>query len=266
MRIKSDFKDYYDVAQAMGQDLDFVYFRYPKVVQLKTNPWKELILPRRFEGTNKLTIKRGALGFCGKIYPFFELSKFGEAYHNYCVNGKEGQDLNKEAKKTRKFCFNINDVDSFVTQKYPKEIAFFNVKPSWSKYAPSAGHWTTNERRAVFEDFFEKMNKTANSFKYLFEENHSPIFTINIEHDEKSLFPERKSAITKLMFNDSLKQFDFFRMFEPSLAYQEISSFLGGLAVPNKPMPIHSDEMKAEIAGFDKKYSFRTPATKRKYK
>ena len=46
------------------------------------------------------------------------------------------------------------------------------------------------------------------------------------------------------------------RIKDPYTAYQELSMYLGNMAFPNKPIPTISDEVMAEIKGFNK-FSFR---------
>jgi hypothetical protein len=47
--------------------------------------------------------------------------------------------------------------------------------------------------------------------------------------------------------------------------YQEIAMFLGGLATPQKPIPVPSDKDMVSIKGFDR-FSFRKEPTKKKKK
>ena len=48
---------------------------------------------------------------------------------------------------------------------------------------------------------------------------------------------------------------------DPYTAFQEIAMFLGGMAMPLKPIPHLSDEIIAASKGFDK-YSFRKDKSK----
>ncbi len=60
----------------------------------------------------------------------------------------------------------------------------------------------------------------------------------------------------KIVYNASLKELEFFRLFDPYTAFQEISMFLGGLAVPLKEIPQVPDKIMVGIKGFDQ-WSFR---------
>jgi len=59
-----------------------------------------------------------------------------------------------------------------------------------------------------------------------------------------------------LTLNGELKKFEFFRVLDPFQTFQELYMYLGGLAVPDKPLPKLDDKTMAEIKGFNK-YSFR---------
>ena len=60
----------------------------------------------------------------------------------------------------------------------------------------------------------------------------------------------------KMIFNASLKDYEFFRVVEPYTAFQEIQMFMSNLAVPLKPIPEIPDKIMVDIKGFDK-WSFR---------
>jgi hypothetical protein len=60
-----------------------------------------------------------------------------------------------------------------------------------------------------------------------------------------------------MAWNACLKDLEFFRIVDPYTAFQEIAMFLGGLAVPLKPIPHVDDKTMVEAKGFDKKWSFR---------
>ena len=58
--------------------------------------------------------------------------------------------------------------------------------------------------------------------------------------------------------NVRLNQYEFFKIFGPQEAFQEIEMFMSNLAFPNRPIPHVSDEDLALAKGFDK-WSFRKP-------
>lgn len=90
-------------------------------------------------------------------------------------------------------------------------------------------------------DFFcEDFSK----YKEIFREYKVPIFIINL-------------AEGTLDLNCELKYFEFYRIFDSYLAFQEIYMYLSGiLGGEFKTIPHISDEIMAEAKGFDK-FSFR---------
>jgi hypothetical protein len=58
---------------------------------------------------------------------------------------------------------------------------------------------------------------------------------------------------------------EFYRVFDPYQAYQEVAMWLSNQAVPIKPIPEMSDEIKAESKGFNK-FSFRKDPSSKKRK
>jgi len=56
--------------------------------------------------------------------------------------------------------------------------------------------------------------------------------------------------------NDSLSQYNFQTVKDSFTAFQDIYTYLGGKASPEKELPVLSDEIMRDIKGFDK-FSFR---------
>ena len=65
-----------------------------------------------------------------------------------------------------------------------------------------------------------------------------------------------KRESSEIEFNPLLRQFGFYKIAPPAQAFQELSMWLSNQARPMKPMPIITDELKAQSKGFDK-HSFR---------
>lgn len=67
-----------------------------------------------------------------------------------------------------------------------------------------------------------------------------------------------------LVYNECLRNYQFYKVFDPFSAYEAISAFLNNIARPMKPIPKIDDKLLAEAHGFDK-WSFRKePGKKRK--
>jgi hypothetical protein len=65
-----------------------------------------------------------------------------------------------------------------------------------------------------------------------------------------------------IVYNAPLKDLEVFRLVDTYTAFQEISMFLGGLAVPLKEIPQVPDKIMVGIKGFDE-WSFRKPPRER---
>ena len=62
----------------------------------------------------------------------------------------------------------------------------------------------------------------------------------------------------KIVYNECLKELEFFRLMDTFTAYQELQMYFGAMAQPNRPVPQVSDKDMISIKGFDN-WSFRKP-------
>lgn len=238
MRIVADHRDYYDCIQAYGQDRSLVYVRKPEMVRMKHDhyyrideghdSWPFPSHPHSF-GIHAVRI----IGFCGNIYPMIELVD---------------QDYRSWSHSPVVRCFNIVDVDAFA------EVATnnrdFENYHGGSKRRGWRHRWHRADRKD-FLKFFDECEKTKASYRSMFEDRMCPVFVAT----------ESGAGIgdtPNIVYNALLRPHEFFRVFDTHATFQEIAMFLGGLAVPQGPMPVISDEMKIHSHGFDK-WSFRRP-------
>jgi hypothetical protein len=234
----SDFHDYYDSVQAAGQDQSLVYLRTRKEVELKNSSYP---FPRfggiapRFEHSPRLPMVQIVVGFCGKIYPILRLSH------------QRPPDTNPD----NAFCYTLSDVDAFVDGHFKRrEIETYRSKPRRPGLADF--RWDRRQRRENFKEFFDASAAKQDAFTQLFLDNRCPIFVASTwwEGDKR---PPRKY---KIVFNECLKELEFFKLIDTYRAYQEVQMYLGAMAQPNKPIPAVSDKDMVSIKGFDK-WSFR---------
>lgn len=135
-------------------------------------------------------------------------------------------------------CFNLSEIDDFVAKhlktKYVEE--YRRKKSVWHKQRVTKRHY--------FEKWFEEcQQKDYNSW---FIEAHCPVFLVKYAH--------KKASIT---YNPSLREWEFVRIFDPYMAFQEISMYYGGvLGGIKEHVPDVPDKVLAEAKGFDK-WSFR---------
>lgn len=227
---------------AEGQDQSLVYQRHKKTEKLLSFPFFNI-------GNNSsnsiFDIRSHTIGFCGKIYPVIELNRNK-------IYGKEKYYNKKESKV--KYCYTLEDVDAFVKEYYSEEYIekFFNAKKNVFRDI----FW--KDSRENFASFFnrakERKQQVEEKSKKHFE-NMCPVFTAYYDQ----ILDSKRNVIQygQITYHDSLKQLEFFRVFDPFQAFQEINMWLANQAVPMKPIPEMPNDVKIEAAGFDKKISFR---------
>ncbi|MGO8750882.1 MAG: hypothetical protein ACLQNE_33465 [Thermoguttaceae bacterium] len=240
MRIVSDFHDYYDVVQATGQDQTVVYLRTRTEVELHRDSFPFPILggtPPRYEfrprGVPNLQIVQMVAGFCGKVYPILQLShqRLSEPRPNIAL------------------CYRLSEVDAFVENRFKqREIEIYRLKLRGRRE-----YWPVKQRREKFEEFFDIYATKQSAFGRLFLENRCPIFVASTWWGT-----DKGCREYKIVYNECLKELEFFRLIDTYTAYQELQMYFGAMAQPNKPIPQVSDKDMISIKGFDK-WSFRKP-------
>lgn len=229
------YKDYYDIGQGEGQDRSITYVRTPEVRPCSYNfgglcrgPSRSPRINNYFynQVTKGILISHRIIGFCGNIYYVAILS-----YTKY----KGHETITEKA-----YCYRLDEIDDFVqTHSSQKEYASY-MKTS------KRGGWSASFR-ANMRAFLDKMGKDKNIYNSLFLEERSPTFVV--KWDNKA----GKAIVT---FNVPLKEFEFYRVFPPYQAFQEVQMFMSNLAMPEKVIPKISDEDMIMCKSFDK-YSFR---------
>jgi hypothetical protein len=226
MRIISPFYDYYDSVQAQGQDQTLIYLRAPREIVSKTRlfPFVEKL---RHWGNN-IVARIEVIGFCGRVYPVLLI-----------------QNPRDTAVKPV-YCYNVNEIDAFVERQFkPLIVERYYAKKKRSYWSERWNYTSHNTLVALFQD----AEQHAGDYAHLFRDEHAPIFRCWEGHE------------TRITYNACLKDVQFFRVFDPFTAFQEIQMFLGGMAFPEKPIPKIDDMTMAAAKGFDK-FSFRKPKSK----
>jgi hypothetical protein len=142
-------------------------------------------------------------------------------------------------------------VDGFVEQHFRRrEIEIYRSKPRRWRFADSV--WPRNQRREKFEEFFTTFAAKRAAFSQVFIDNECPIFVASTWWD----IGKRREY--KIVYNECLKDVEFFKLIDTYTAFQELQMYLGGIARPIKPMPHISDKDMVSIKGFDE-WSFRKP-------
>ncbi len=240
MRIISDFHDYYDCIQGMGQDQEMIYLRRPVEESYydKKMPFGDLpVFYDDYGRQTDLSVRIYVVGFCGKIYPIMRM-------HLYRPNGESSEAT----------CFNMEDTEAFMVGALKKrDFADYENKDRWRR---RGGGVLASRNRKVFEDFWKKWGEKKESFQNLFDEHKAPIFVATFGRH-----PWQDSN-RKIVYNGCLKEVEFFRVIEPFTAFQELAMYWGNVAQPNRPIPEVSDEDLLVAKGFDPKWSFRKEPSK----
>lgn len=225
MRIISDFKDYYDSVQSLGQDRSLIYYRKTKEDSVFPGifPWTG---GNRYFQLSSFIYDCFIIGFCGKIYPLLKIES------NWRYKPKISYNVT--------ICCNLEDVDCLVKNHYrEKQIeGYFAKKNLYRK------NWSLCCNRQIFKTFFDKCEEKKESYKEYFSEH--PVFVV-----------KDRDRHRYIEYNACLKDFNFVRQVDVFTAYQQIQMHISNIAVPQKPIPEISNNDMIEAKGFDLKFSFR---------
>lgn len=235
MRIISDFHDYYDSVQAVGQNQTLVYIRKSEEVEVQEYPFPVFRFARSFGSNERCQpqVCQHIVGFCGKIYPVLVLTHV--ATNSVAV------------------CHSLDDVDRFIEHNFrPNLVAEYNRK---AKRRWRWQDWPCSSRDA-FDRHFAACAAKKDSFVEVFVAKGCPVFVGTAGRYNW------RALSGKIVYNACLKDLEFFRLFDIYTAFQEIAVYLGGLATPQKEIPQVPDKIMVGVKGFDE-WSFRKPPQRR---
>lgn len=234
--IARNHRDYYDTVQAFGTDRSLVYLREQKVLGGSRVGFGDLIkFPERILlSGNKYDRKTSkpplfwrwlVVGFCGKVYPGVTISAGYES--------------------PRVTLYDVELVHSFVAENCGEAGIFeYEGKSRRSKWSKRYSKLYPSEKQEIIA-FFDSVAAVENKFLDRFMEFGTPILAVVEDGRYSTTYKDA-----------NLKDLEFFKKFDASHAYQEISMFLGGIASPEKPIPPVSDDDMRDAKGFDA-WSFR---------
>jgi hypothetical protein len=137
----------------------------------------------------------------------------------------------------------MEEVDQFMTSLF---------KPEYVEAYQGKGHprildrmWPRWCRQEEFAKLFRWYEGNQDKYAEWFLKHHCPVFVAKSTGFED-----------EIVWNGCLKDVEFFRVFDTFKAFQEIAMYYGGLAAPQKPIPVVPDKVLAGAKGFDK-WSFR---------
>ena len=251
MRIISKHSDYYDCVQKFASDDPNVYLRISKretitpddsLKELLVSFWKTYL-----DGhvvSRKYTIDITLIGFCGKVYPALRIS-YTEKLKDYV-----------------EYIYDIEHMDKLVDGVHDKKLKELYTKQEYRRWKQKAS------LRDDIKSFFDKWYGST-KFENLFWEFKSPIFTLRNTCEHRFRINSYYNTINgdmSFVVNGSLKNYNFQKVFDPYLAYQEVEMYyFGVLGCTEKDTVQISDLDMRNQKGFDK-MSFKKSPTKRKPK
>lgn len=219
MRIISEFRDYYDCIQRMGQDQSIVYLREKKVIEMQ---WPFPGCSGYYGPWNSNLTQHCIIGFCGNITPLVE--------------------LRADEESPPVLCWDTEATDAFM-QAHMKAH-------EWRDYRKSRWSWRSNFRR-----FFEECARRKSSFEYLFRDHHSPLFVASGGNNKpKIVF---NACLKDVQFYTRYDSYQAFQ--ELAMYMGGVLGTHGGHKTKYQGEPMSSEVSDRDLAaakGFDK-FSFR---------
>lgn len=228
MRIISKFQDYYDCLQNY-QDKNLVYIRKEtyddayRTEESSASEFSSVFGQYTSSYYSRITDYRFiVVGFCGKLYEGIHF-RTGPNYATL-------EDI---------YCYDADSTRDFLTDNVPQK--------DWDK---------AYKGRNFFNKRTSGPNMFDNSFKLSVNDS-SRLMHLS------SLFQEKKvpifvSSRKGIIFNTSLRNIQFYKVFDTFQCFQELEMYIGGvLGNANPPIPEISNDDMIVAKGFDLKFSFR---------
>jgi hypothetical protein len=241
MRIIGKTRDYYDSVRAFGIDPNCVYIRKREEADIKDIDFDFNSVfytdisynKNRFpflgdgRGNGDFHWKMYIIGFSGRLYPCVKLEYEHTIYH-----------------KTEKFVSYVYDpadiIDFLTTHKLKKIIKIYQETGGWNNL--------TEEKMNGFFAYVKGKDKECED---LFHLERIPTFVLNI-------------LDKKLVWNEILEDFQFYKVVDTFTAFQELSGYISGVLGGQSPKTVDiSNEVMIHKRGFNDMSFKKTPGTKR---
>jgi len=241
MHIISKFHDYYDRAMQHGQDLGRPFLRNQDAYDVSRTSSRAVPVPAYLEavlaelrpampalaeyrkGNERLIVRPGVVLFAGVLYPCAALERQPFNIHNGLLYPASLS----QPTPTWRLVYSGDELQSLLVQweERPK-----SPLPAWR--ATRHGDW---------ESFMAL--RGSKKWHGWAQEHHCAILSVG------------GSPLT-IAVNPELHALQFYRVFTPEQAYQELDMFLGGLAAPERNTVVIEDKYRIPQHGFDAQ-SFR---------
>lgn len=235
MRIISNFFDYYDNAMSYGIDKDLIYNRKLEIIEVDKK-YKKDEITRFIDAFNPFEV----IGFCGRMYPVY----LDHTDKRNCKKALQPKLMQKDYNPFWRYRY-ANTYRAY----YSFEEVEANYDPKHSDYSLKRIFDTSNKywkpvSVSAYREIDNYIGKTISDD--IFREYDSPIIHWVLNGDK-----------INITINPMLSNFNFMIKHDPFSAFQEIAMYIGNNLVKQvDPTVNFSDELKRDIAGFDK-WSFR---------
>jgi hypothetical protein len=280
MRIISKFQDFYDTAMAHGQDLTNIYSRHPKDLsptpeglkvitnepllgdKAKKRDWRYArstsadSVARSWSVGQHFLCHAISVVFCGRIYRGIKITQIkaiegvdviDRGPYPYCPNGLFVATTNT--------FYDIASIDEYMATRQYTEKFSISKSSRWNDKPPreSMVHYFGMDVPTVIDACMD-MKLPILVWDY--------VFPITGPSDIRHINP----AKYMLQENVSLRDYQFYKIFDACTAYQELDMFVAGMYAPEGKPPVEvADKFKQQQHGFDC-YSFKKGPTKNKPK
>jgi len=258
MRICSQFRDYYDGAQAHGSDQSRIFLRETAVRELNPQApgladWVRLGCVGAINGVHeredgsKLVLRGVAVGFCGKAFKGLRVRHLPAGVARGVST--EYQASGYEQFEERTF-YDAHAATDYLESTLGKPL-LEKKKTTWHDLGNPVANGTLRER---VESLFASQGREVLMEWCL---------------DEKvaiAMMQARKAGegAPQLVINPVLADLQFFKVLSPAEAYQELDMFWGGVLAPeSRALTVIEDRYRIAQHGFDK-HSFRKAPTRKR--
>jgi len=244
MRIISKFKDYYDSALAFGQDKSVVFVRDQQELDLKQSPYDllnqhspKVQLEYKKKKDTEMFFGPVVIVFCGKTYRGMMVRRVTQLEPAKRVYGFTDTEL--------KVFFSAEELEAYLAE-------YEMIIKDETRYA-----WMVDKSVKVRE--FLGAQGTTELMDYCIANR---FVTLTYNESIPDSYNWRQVNTKSWVANGNIGNLNFFKVFDPFSAYQELDMFISGTLPQSTAMPIEiSDKDRIAQHGFDK-HSFRKPKQK----
>jgi hypothetical protein len=222
--------DYYDTPfRGSAGDPKYIFVRESKDIDIPNIHFIEFNCQL---GPVSYDFSSGIIGFCGKIYPYLEMTS-----SRYYI---------PEIKPEHEYYYNMSDLN----RNHPDIIRGKSKLGSYARYVHRIGdieNWLKNG--TVSSWGWTYTAATDQKLLEIFRKYRVAYFVIPLTHGH-----DKKATVTLYPL---LKNYSFFKVFDVYTTFQKIEMFLTNeLIRPDEINIVIPDKLKAQSKGFDK-WSFR---------